>query len=167
LTDQGKPHFTSVGSAPPLRRISPCPMRSSSGASPVLPRPIWTVAPCWLSLGAPVRIKLRTRISLKFHCNRRPLEFCRRQTTNQNGPRRSGASDCSRWACVGDVARGRRAQTLRSRTPLIALVHQPIALESGLETAQGGRLSRERARRAGRCCARRGHERGNRADPDR
>jgi hypothetical protein len=36
--------------------------------------------------------------------------------------------------------------------------------ESGLETAQGGRLSRERARRAGRCCARRGHERGLIAD---
>jgi hypothetical protein len=53
---------------------------------------------------------------------------------------------------------------LRSRTPLIALVHQPIALESGLETTQGGRLSRERARRAGRCCARRGHERGLIAD---
>jgi hypothetical protein len=41
--------------------------------------------------GAPVRIKLRTRIPLKFHCNRRPLESCRRQTTYQNGPRRSGA----------------------------------------------------------------------------
>ena len=49
---------------------------------------------------------------------------------------------------------------LRSRTPLIALVHQRLLWNP----AQGGRLSRERARRAGRCCARRGHERGLIAD---
>ena len=59
------------------------------------------------------------------------------------------------------------AGALRSRTPLIALVHQPLALESGSRHRAGGRLSRERARRADCCRARRGHERGNRADRDR
>ena len=53
--------------------------------------------------------------------------------------------------------RGRRLSSISCNRP----EHQPIALESGLETAQGGRLSRERARRAGRCC---GHERGLIAD---
>jgi hypothetical protein len=86
------------------------------------------------SIGAPVRIKLRTRISLKFHCNRRPLESCRRQTTNQNGPRRSGASDCSRWACVRDVARGRRPQISHA------------AHRVGAPTDCSGIRSRDRAR---------------------
>ena len=86
------------------------------------------------SIGAPVRIKLRTRISLKFHCNRRPLESCRRQTTNQNGPRRSGASDCSRWACVRDVARGRRPQISHA------------AHRVGAPTGCSGIRSRDRAR---------------------
>ena len=47
---------------------------------------------------------------------------------------------------------------LQARTPLIALVHQPLALDAALDTTQARHLPRERARRARCCRARRGHE---------
>ena len=55
------------------------------------------------------------------------------------------------------------AGALRSRTPLIALVHQPLALDCGLDTEKAAG-SRQRARRAGRGRARRRHQRGDRPD---
>jgi hypothetical protein len=52
------------------------------------------------------------------------------------------------------------AGALRFRTPLIALVHQPLALESGLDTAQAEVFREAKASRAA-AAARHRHERGN------
>src|SRR5262249_33242128 len=58
------------------------------------------------------------------------------------------------------------AGVLRSRTPLIALVHQPCALEPGLDTnkADNFRASERPALAAAARVARLGYERGHRAD---
>jgi hypothetical protein len=50
------------------------------------------------------------------------------------------------------------AGRLQSRTPLIALVHQPRCARSWSRYRTGGPVPGERARRAGHCRPRRGHE---------
>ena len=59
------------------------------------------------------------------------------------------------------------ASRLRSRHPLIALVHHPLALEAGLSAAASRHFARQRARGAGRGNPRHRHQRGDRAAPDR
>ncbi len=59
------------------------------------------------------------------------------------------------------------AAALRSRHPLVALVHHPLALESGLSAGEAAALQPKRARGARLRAPRRCHERGDRAPPGR